>query len=82
MDETHQKNMSWQVIIFSTVRCNKEGRLGFVTDPRRMNVAITRAKRGLIVIGSSATLSSNKCWSSWLQHIERQHLMVDSNVLL
>jgi len=71
-----------EVIVFSTVRCNKEGRLGFVTDPRRMNVAITRAKRGLIVIGSSATLSSNKCWSSWLQHMERQHLIVDSNVLL
>ena len=33
------------VIVMSTVRCNRHGRLGFVTDPRRLNVAISRPRR-------------------------------------
>jgi len=33
------------VVVFSTVRCNAGGRLGFVTDKRRLNVAITRPRR-------------------------------------
>jgi alpha-tubulin suppressor-like RCC1 family protein len=38
---------------------NREGQLGFLTDTRRMNVAMTRAKRKLIMIGDSATLSNH-----------------------
>ncbi|EEC47262.1 predicted protein, partial [Phaeodactylum tricornutum CCAP 1055/1] len=44
------------VIIFSTVRSNRQGRIGFLRDWRRMNVALTRAKAGLIVIGDLDTL--------------------------
>lgn len=33
------------VIVMSTVRCNREGKLGFVSDPRRLNVAISRPRR-------------------------------------
>ena len=33
------------VVVFSAVRCNEAGALGFVTDPRRLNVAITRPRR-------------------------------------
>ena len=33
------------VIVMSTVRCNREGKLGFVADPRRLNVAISRPRR-------------------------------------
>jgi regulator of nonsense transcripts 1 len=54
-------------VIFSTVRCNAQQRLGFVSDARRMNVALTRARRGLIVIGSSRTLCGDGNWDSWLR---------------
>ena len=47
------------LIIFSTVRCNVEGDIGFVEDERRLNVMWTRAKLALIVVGDRATLAEN-----------------------
>jgi senataxin len=40
--------------------------IGFLNDERRMNVALTRAKHTLIVIGNSQTLNSNETWSDFL----------------
>ncbi len=54
-----------EVIVLSTVRANDAGEIGFLRDQRRLNVAITRAKRGLIVIGNARTLRNDSNWESW-----------------
>jgi len=50
------------VIIFSTVRCNVEADVGFLDDPRRLNVMWTRARLALIIIGDRRTLEANPLW--------------------
>ena len=45
------------IVLISMARCNNEGVIGFLTDIRRMNVAMTRAKKKLVIIGDSGTLS-------------------------
>jgi len=59
-----------EVVLFSAVRCNAGRRLGFTADARRLNVALTRAKRGLIVLGCRRTLSADENWASWLRHAD------------
>lgn len=48
------------VVLVSLVRANEEGQIGFLSDLRRMNVAITRARCKLIILGSSRTLCRHK----------------------
>ncbi len=45
------------VIVISLVRSNSDGQIGFLQDLRRMNVAITRARMKLIILGDKATMS-------------------------
>lgn len=59
-----------EAVIVSLVRSNREGQLGFLTDTRRMNVAMTRARRKLIVIGDSATLSNLPFFDDLLRYVE------------
>ena len=58
------------VIIVSLVRSNNMGEIGFLKDYRRMNVAMTRAKLKLIMIGDSATLGNDRFYSELLAYIE------------
>jgi len=60
-----------EVVVFSTVRCNSRRNLGFLSDARRMNVAITRARRGLVVIGSESTLETSPHWKAWLNWVKK-----------
>ncbi|THH07660.1 hypothetical protein EW145_g3223 [Phellinidium pouzarii] len=50
------------IIILSTVRSNVSHRIGFLNDERRLNVAWTRAKLALIIVGDKDTLSANPLW--------------------
>ena len=63
------------VIMISMVRGNDEGRIGFLNDLRRMNVAITRARMKLIILGDTNTLSHNKFYKRLISHIAEQGLM-------
>lgn len=54
------------VLVISTVRSNASGSLGFVANAQRANVALTRARRGLVVVGNASTLQSSRLWAAWL----------------
>jgi ATP-dependent RNA/DNA helicase IGHMBP2 len=60
-----------QNIIISLVRSNDEGIIGFLKDYRRMNVAITRAKEQLFVIGDSATIGADSFFNAFLTYVEK-----------
>ena len=61
-----------EVIILSLVRSNDDGEIGFLKDYRRMNVAITRAKEQLFVIGDSATIGADAFYNAFLSYVEKQ----------
>jgi hypothetical protein len=59
-----------EAIVVSFVRSNPEGEIGFLADARRTNVALTRARRKLLVIGDSATLANDPFYQRMLTHFE------------
>jgi ATP-dependent RNA/DNA helicase IGHMBP2 len=59
-----------EAVIISLVRSNPRGEIGFLGDIRRMNVAMTRARRKLIVIGDSATLAGHPFYARMLEYFE------------
>jgi ATP-dependent RNA/DNA helicase IGHMBP2 len=59
-------------IYLSLTRSNEKGNIGFLADERRINVAITRAKKAVIVIGDSSTLGNHTLFQSLLTHFERE----------
>ena len=58
------------VIVISLVRDNADGKIGFLRDLRRMNVAITRARMKLIIVGNAATLSRHRFYRELAEHIK------------
>jgi len=60
-----------EAIIFSAVRSNWHGQVGFLADWRRLNVMLTRARRGLVVVGNANTLHHNQIWGRWLESAPR-----------
>lgn len=65
-----------ELIVFSAVRSNRAGNVGFLADWRRLNVMLTRARRGLLIFGNSATLKQDPIWEKWLAFAEEHECMV------
>ena len=59
------------VILISLVRANDEGQIGFLSDLRRMNVAITRARMKLIILGDTTTLARHPFYAKLFHYIQR-----------
>jgi len=58
------------IIMISLVRSNEKGEIGFLKDTRRMNVAMTRARKKLIIIGDSATVGHFPFYSHLLDYVQ------------
>jgi superfamily I DNA and/or RNA helicase len=59
-----------EAVIISLVRSNVKGEVGFLAETRRMNVALTRARRKLIVIGDSATITSDPFYGRLIDYFD------------
>ncbi|KAJ1968503.1 ATP-dependent RNA helicase, partial [Dimargaris xerosporica] len=64
-------------IILSCVRSNEHQGIGFLSDPRRLNVALTRAKYGLVVLGNPRVLSRHGLWHDLLTYFKEHGCLVE-----
>jgi superfamily I DNA and/or RNA helicase len=59
-----------EVVIVDLVRSNDSGELGFLSNTRRMNVALTRARRFLLVVADSATLGDHPYYAAFIHYVD------------
>lgn len=65
------------IIIVTCVRSNEHQGVGFLNDPRRLNVALTRARYGVVVLGNPKVLSKQPLWNALLMHYKENGVFVD-----
>lgn len=68
------------IIIMSCVRSNEHQGIGFLNDPRRLNVALTRAKYGIIIVGNPKVLSKQPLWNHLLHFYKERKLLVEGSL--
>ncbi|KKA26472.1 hypothetical protein TD95_003731 [Thielaviopsis punctulata] len=68
------------IIIFSCVRASPTGGIGFMTDIRRMNVGLTRAKNSLWILGDSNALAQGEYWRKLIDDARQRELLTDGDV--
>ncbi|BAD84367.1 DNA helicase, UvrD/REP family [Thermococcus kodakarensis KOD1] len=66
-----------EIIVLSFVRSNRRGELGFLTDLRRLNVSLTRAKRKLIAVGDSSTLSNHPTYRRFIEFVRERGTFIE-----
>ncbi|KAJ7517722.1 hypothetical protein O6H91_21G037600 [Diphasiastrum complanatum] len=66
-------------IILSCVRSNEHQGIGFLNDPRRLNVALTRARFGIVILGNPKVLSKQNLWNSLLTHYKEHECLVEGH---
>jgi superfamily I DNA and/or RNA helicase len=59
-----------EAVVLSLTRSNDAGEVGFLADVRRMNVALTRARKKLLVVGDSATVSRHPFYEAFVRHAQ------------
>ncbi len=59
-----------EAILVSLTRSNEAGDLGFCADVRRMNVALTRARKRLFLVGDSATVGGHPFYEAYVRHVQ------------
>ncbi|KAH0456476.1 hypothetical protein IEQ34_014383 [Dendrobium chrysotoxum] len=64
-------------IILSCVRSNEHQGIGFLNDPRRLNVALTRARYGIVILGNPKVLSKQPLWNGLLTHYKERECLVE-----
>jgi hypothetical protein len=55
----HPQGEEATVVLLSTVRCNEDGHIGFLSHRNRVNVMLSRARHGMVILGSAATLRAS-----------------------
>ena len=70
------------IILISCVRSNADQEIGFLTEERRLNVAITRAKYGLIVVGNVSVLKAGKFWRGLIGEFSLNRCIRDGDTQL
>ena len=66
-----------EYIILSCVRSNEHAGIGFLNDPRRLNVALTRARHGCVILGNPKVLSKQALWHDLLAHYREEAVFVE-----
>lgn len=70
-----------EIIVFSCVRASPTGGIGFMTDIRRMNVGLTRAKSSLWILGDSKALKQGEFWNKLIENARARDLYTSGDIL-